>query len=154
MGAARCPLNTTSSRVLVPPRPNLGPEPWIEPRSVVSWIPAAGLIVAVSLTAAVMVFRRRRRPVQHVSQLPIESRAVDGSPGTRLLRLAALVRQSLESEFGPSVRARTTEEIAADAQIKEALGEDRLDPLIHLLALADQWKFATVASNGREESLR
>ena len=51
------------------------------------------------------------------------------------------------------MRARTTEEIAADAAIREALGEENLEPLTHLLITADRWKFAVEPGNGREASL-
>jgi hypothetical protein len=51
------------------------------------------------------------------------------------------------------MRARTTEEIAADRQLKDALGDQHIDPLIQLLATADRWKFASAPENGPSESL-
>jgi hypothetical protein len=54
---------------------------------------------------------------------------------------------------GPSLRARTTEEISSDAVVKEALGEDNFASLIRLLSTADHWKFASPPENGQTESL-
>jgi hypothetical protein len=69
------------------------------------------------------------------------------------LSLAVQARETLATRFGPSLRARTTEEIAADPQVKEALGDDHFAALIRLLSTADHWKFASPPGNGQTESL-
>jgi hypothetical protein len=69
------------------------------------------------------------------------------------LNLAAGVREALAARFGPSLRARTTEEIAADVAIRDAIGESHVESLIELLSTADHWKFAPVPGNGRQEAL-
>jgi hypothetical protein len=77
----------------------------------------------------------------------------DDSPRAQLLSLASQVRQTLIARFGQSMRARTTEEIAADVVVKEALGDERFEPLIRLLAGADRWKFAPPSANGQLDRL-
>ena len=57
------------------------------------------------------------------------------------------------TRFGPSLRARTTEEISNDAVVKEALGDDHFQSLIRLLSTADHLKFASAPENGQTESL-
>ena len=53
----------------------------------------------------------------------------------------------------PPSRARTTEELAADSAVKEALGDDHFDSLIRLLSKADHWKFASPPENGQTHRL-
>ena len=77
----------------------------------------------------------------------------DDSPSAQLLNMAGQVRETLATRFGPSMRARTTEELSADPVVKQALGDDHFESLIHLLATADHWKFAFPSENGQAESL-
>jgi hypothetical protein len=112
-----------------------------------------GLALVFVLAAVFWIIRRRRAYRRRVSLAEPEVAAHDDSPGAVLVSLAAKVREGLAARFGPSLRARTTEEIAADAAIREALGEVNLEPLTHLLIAADRWKFASEPGNGREESL-
>jgi hypothetical protein len=109
--------------------------------------------MAVGLIALWAIQRRRRGRRRALA--PSQGNVVrhDDSPSGKLLALAEEVRGTLISRFGPAMRARTTEEIAADPQVKESLGADRLGPLIRLLAEADRWKFATLPGNGHEELL-
>lgn len=139
-------------RMLVPPRPNPGPEPWSEVRSS-QWSVLAALLLAMWLVVGWTILRRRRQHhgVRNAASGRVVS--VDDSPSAKLLILAEEVRGTLITRFGPTMRARTTEEIAADPQVKEILGEQRLDPLIRLFEEADHWKFATQPGNGREQSL-
>ncbi len=145
-------MNQDAPRVLVPPRPNPGPEPWSEIRSPPLPFWATAVLLAVVLVGVWTIVRHRRARRTHVTAA---RRAInhDDSPSGKLLTLAEEVRGTLIAKFGPAMRARTTEEIAADPLVREALGEQRLDPLIRLLAEADRWKFATRPGNGREESL-
>jgi hypothetical protein len=145
-------LNEDTPRVLVPPRPNLGPEPWTEIRSNPLPLPVTALLLAVVLLGFRALLRRRRAR-RALAPTTRQCVLVDDSPSGKLLSLAEEVRGTLITRFGPTMRARTTEEIAADPQVKEALGEQHLDPLIRLLAEADRWKFATQPGNGQEELL-
>jgi hypothetical protein len=146
-------LNQTSPRALVPPRPNLGPEPWSETRIGRELPLEIGLALALVLASLLWIIRRRRLVHRRVALPETQVSAHDDSPGGVLLSLAAKVREDLATRFGPSLRARTTEEIVADSAIREALGDGNLEPLTHLLITADRWKFASEPSNGREESL-
>lgn len=146
-------MNQTSPRALVPPRPNLGPEPWSETRIDRELPLEMGLALVLVLAGVFWIIRRRRVVRRRVVLTVPQSSAHDDSPGAVLLSLAARVREDLAARFGPSLRARTTEEIAADAAIREALGDGNLEPLTHLLITADRWKFASEPGNGWEESL-
>jgi hypothetical protein len=146
-------LNQTSPRALVPPRPNLGPEPWSETRIDRELPLEVGLALALGLAGLLWIIRRRRVVRRRLAVIEKQVSAHDDSPGAVLLSLAARVREDLAARFGPSLRARTTEEIAADAAIREALGSKNLEPLTHLLITADRWKFASEPGNGLEESM-
>jgi hypothetical protein len=146
-------LNRENAGVLVPPRPNLGPEPWSEvsTRRDLPWIIgslAAGLLLCICW----FVIRRRGRRRRAIPPLVQHVIGID-DPAAQLVNLAGQVREMLATRFGPSIRARTTEELSADPAIKEALGGDRLESLIRLLRAADLWKFASPPDNGQTESL-
>jgi len=145
-------LNQETPRSLVPPRPNLGPEPWSETNPV-TWPMLAMVIALVALlSGAFWIIRRRaRRPGPAPPRPP--AIAPDHTPEAQLLNLAAQVRDSLVLRFGPPLRARTTEEISTDAVVKEALGDDHFKSLIRLLSTADHWKFASPPENGQTEFL-
>jgi hypothetical protein len=146
-------LNQTSPRALVPPRPNLGPEPWSETRIERELPLEIGLALGLVLAGLLWIVRRRSVGRRRASLAEPQVSEHDDSPGAVLLSLATRVREALAARFGPALRARTTEEIAADAEIREALGEVNLEPLTHLLIAADRWKFASEPGNGQEESL-
>jgi hypothetical protein len=77
----------------------------------------------------------------------------DDTPRGRLLALAHSIRESLTTKFGASWRAKTTEELSADAQLAEVLGRDGLRELIRFLDEVDRLKFAPERSDRGEESL-
>jgi len=110
-----------------------------------------GLVFAALLAGAVWIISHRRRRRRAVST-PQPVTSLD-TPDAQLLSLAVRARETLATRFGPSLRARTTEEIAADTQVKEALGNDHFESLIRLLSTADHWKFASPPENGQTESL-
>jgi hypothetical protein len=84
----------------------------------------------------------------------VQAISSDDSAEAQLLNLAGKVREALASRFGPALRARTTEEIATDPQLMEAIGETQVTSLTELLTTADRWKFAPPPQNGQEEDLR
>lgn len=143
-------MNQENARVLVPPRPNLGPEPWSEERLSIWPLLEVGLVLAALLAGAVWIISRRRRRRAVSTPQPVAS--LDTSYA-QLLSLAVQARETLAIRFGPSLRARTTEEISNDAVVKEALGDDHFASLIRLLSTADHWKFASPPENGQTESL-
>jgi hypothetical protein len=133
------------ARRLVPPRPNLGPEPWPEQRP---WFPllwiAAGLLVISRLRA------RRKRPPQNVRP----SVGTDATPRERLVALSDTIREDLSTRFGASWRAKTTEELSADGQLEELLGAEMFPDLIRLLDRVDRLKFAPERANNHQATLQ
>src|SRR5262249_5933290 len=63
-----------------------------------------------------------------------------------LITWSSAVRTALAERFGPALRARTTEEIAADRTLAGQLGEESFERLGHFLASADRVKFAAEPS--------
>jgi len=139
-----------SVETLAPPRPNLGPEPLSAEGSPI-------LLISVSLgclllLAALAILWRRRRSADQTTEPP--GAPGDESPEARLLALRERARAILTRRFGPALRARTTEEVAADAQLAEALGSDELARLTNLLRAGDRVLFdhATAAEQDGDPS--
>jgi hypothetical protein len=83
-------VNPTSEQALVPPRPNLGPEPWTGEGGLANLIlPMTG--VAVVLVAAWLWARRRGRK-ERLAPSPPSREAADESPEARLLALCERLR--------------------------------------------------------------
>jgi hypothetical protein len=129
---------------LVPPRPNLGPEPIAETRSF-SWpLGVALALVAALFTAWVWTKRRSRKAGSgKVPSSPIDDTTSDT---TGIVALAESARAALVARFGADWRARTTEEVADDAGLAESIGPEAVGQLVALLREADRVKFAGVAS--------
>ena len=53
-------MNPSKPGVLVPPRPNLGPEPWDEPDSWRAYLPALGVVFALVIVVTFAAWRMRR----------------------------------------------------------------------------------------------
>jgi hypothetical protein len=140
-------------RVLVPPRPNLGPETWSEEPASLLPLLSVGITLCALLAGAIGFFFYRRRRSARRSDGPSPPEALPLNPADQLLNLAGQVREDLVARFGSSLRARTTEEIAADLHVKEVLGVEHFEPVIRLLALADHCKFAASPENGDPQSL-
>ncbi|MDG3004161.1 hypothetical protein [Paludisphaera mucosa] len=134
---AQEPEEVPRTATIVPPRPNLGPEPWRDDSA--PWLVPVAILVAAGLIAATVLRRRRRR-----ASLPATAgspAAVDDSPEGRLLALCDRLRATLAARLGPSLRARTTEEVTADPRVAQLLGDDR-DRLAAILVAGDRIKFA------------
>lgn len=136
-------LNSAAKAVLVPPRPNLGPEPLPPTLSMGELIFAGVLVtalVAIVLSGLIRVYRRRRRNRQVSAPLeppagPFASRREQMAAWSTALRTALAVR------FGGHWQARTTEEIAADPTLADSLGPEPAAELVRFLVLADLAKF-------------
>jgi hypothetical protein len=138
------PPTSPTSRALVPPRPNPGPEPWpasleFGPRETLAW----GVIVALIGLAAWWLFRvlRQRGSVSRARSVGSEPQE-SATPRERLIARAEAIRANLANRFGSSWLASTTEEIAGQAVLVEAFGPDSATRLIQFLRLADRAKFA------------
>ena len=137
-------VKPAAKAVLIPPRPNLGPEPL--PRSLSS----GELVLAVVLvtTAAALglsgllrvrrQLRRRDRPGATRFETPA---GPFSSRREQMAAWSAAVRGALATRFGGHWNARTTEEIAAEQTLAETLGAESAGELIRFLALADLAKF-------------
>jgi hypothetical protein len=136
----------------VPPRPNLGPENW--PRAV----PLAGYWIALAIAGSLLVAwilwrlvrRGRSRPGQGFS----DTDSADVTPRGRLVALSTSTKNALATRFGPSWRAKTTEELAAEPALSEMLGPEPLQELIQFLDRIDRLKFAPERPNQHRQSLQ
>lgn len=131
------PTDFKASEGLAPPRPNLGPEPMDADRSSTLMI-ALLLVGGVILVAALLVFRRRWTVHQTIETTKWTA---GDSAEAQLLALRQRARALLAARFGPALRARTTEELADDPHLAEALGVEKLDQLIALLRAGDRLLF-------------
>jgi hypothetical protein len=129
-----------ATAVLVPPRPNLGPEPF---ETSAPWRWAAGpAAVGLAVVAAAWWARSRRgtrRPTTTVKE-PME--ATRPSPDEAILALADRAREALVSRFGESFRAKTTEEVAPNPDVVSSFDAETRERLAELLRHADLVKFA------------
>jgi hypothetical protein len=129
------------------PRPNLGPEPWPD-APIWPWVAAAAGFVLIMLVA--LVIRRRRRKARARAAAAIvpdvtPSASSEPPPPTDLVRVA-LIRA-----FGPSWRARTTEEIAASPVLGERFGAEVAGRVVAYLGAIDRAKFSADAAAPAEE---
>ncbi|QEH38234.1 hypothetical protein OJF2_68320 [Aquisphaera giovannonii] len=145
-------MDEPAAKTLVPPRPNPGPEPLVEPAIGLPQVAAVALGLLVLAILGTWLLRRRDRARGGPSPAGAAD-AFDDSPSGRVAVLALRARQSLASRFGPQLHARTTEEIALDDRLREALGPDRMGPLLLLLEAADRCKFAPARSPDDDATL-
>ena len=69
------------------------------------------------------------------------------TPRGRLVALSMSTKNALAARFGPTWRAKTTEELAAEPTLAEVLGPEPLRELIEFLDRIDRLKFAAERSN-------
>jgi hypothetical protein len=143
--AATDPFPPASAGALVPPRPNLGPEP-LEPEPS-AWPALACLGLALVLAAlawwrwAGRLKKRRAVPVGADGEpAPLDGDAA--SPRLRMVALSAAVREALATRFDETWRAKTTEEVAESPDLARAIGAEEAERLVAFLRAADRVKFA------------
>jgi len=133
-------------RGLVPPRPNLGPEPWPADQPILGVVVAA--VTMASLVLAWFLWRLFRRGRARSARTGlVRGNAPDPTPRGQFLALSDSIRETLIRKFGTAWRAKTTEELSADAQLEHALGPEPLQELIRFLDQVDHLKFAPERSN-------
>lgn len=145
-------MNGEKARGLVPPRPNLGPEPWREPA------PSSRLLVVLAIVAAAVLLAgwawRRRSSRARGPGLAIGGQlAADPGPRGQLVGLSETIRDALTAQFGSSFRAKTTEELAADERLRQLLGEEGFRELMQFLDRIDRLKFAPEGAAGEDDEL-
>ncbi len=127
------------------PRPNLGPEPWPE-APLWPWLVAAIVVVAL-LTMTTVMLRRRRRKQQTKNPPQVQPSPPIAKPSTG----ADPVREALVRAFGPSWRARTTEEVAASPDLASRFGDEVTGQVIAYLLAVDRTKFSGDSSAPTED---
>jgi hypothetical protein len=145
-------VNQPGARRLVPPRPNLGPEPWSEAQPLAGFFVVAGTLACLLLVW--LVWRRGRRGrVGRLARDLISQRPRDVTPRGRLVGLSDSIRDVLANQFGTSWRAKTTEELSAEVRLEDVLGREHLEELIRFLDQVDHLKFAPERSSHHHEAL-
>jgi len=145
-------VNDAVPRGLVPPRPNLGPEPWPGDLPVAAVLLAAGALISLVLAWFCWRLIRRGRARSGRSSLAPRNQ-LDATPRGQFVALSDSIREALIRQFGTAWRAKTTEELSADAQLAHALGPEPLQELIRFLDQVDHLKFAPERSNHHDQSL-
>ncbi len=122
---------------IVLPRPNLGPEPWPDPPL---WPWLVGIAVAAGLVALlVRRLRRRARARKAEAANPV----VEPTPPHALApELTDRVRSALVRAFGPTWRARTTEEVAGSSDLTARFGAEVAGRVVDYLRAVDRSKFS------------
>ena len=135
----------TSSVVFVPPRPNPGPEAFEDRGIGVFWL-LAGCLIALGSALAIYVvrvrFRKRRASLQTPGQAGLSATT---TPAADLASLVREVRGRLAEHCGEGIRAKTTEELAADITIMESLGLEGTSNLIGFLRATDVMRFGSAS---------
>lgn len=126
---------------LVPPRPNLGPDPWPEPDTTpIGWIVAlAGLCLVPAILWAIARVRRGRRPAR--KPLPGPGANEPRTPRESVIARAERARAVLVARGGEPWAAYTTDELATHPDLPAIYGEDGADRLVAFFRLADRAKF-------------
>jgi hypothetical protein len=138
-------LSEPLGRTLVPPRPNLGPEPWTtSPPLSPFWLFLAIPSSAVVVWAFWKLLRRGLARSRAADATPDEP---DITPRGRLVALSMSTKNALAARFGATWRAKTTEELAAEPMLAAVLGPAPLKELIEFLDRIDRLKFAAERSN-------
>ncbi len=146
---ARCAVTGFAPKGLVPPRPNLGPEPWPGEAPIAPYLLAAGAALALLACGLILWRLRRRRRRTALTSLPVANPA-DDSPREQIVALSAALRAALTNQFGTAWRAKTTEELSADSRLKELLGVDQLEEFSRFLDYVDHLKFAPERTNNND----
>ena len=133
-----------SAGVYTPPRPNLGPEPLDSPSLPMSWLVVGSIFLIATAFGIHRVVRRigRKDRPKATKSSEIVPHSAESARKNPLLDLVTQVRDSLTCEFGDGIRARTTEELAVDPRLAEALGAESHSDLLAFLEATDVARFA------------
>jgi hypothetical protein len=125
---------------LIPPHPNLGPELLQDSSRFDAWSIATALAIVALLSWVIWRFRTRRKQ-SNAEAIPGHLAPPD-TPAAAVDAFAQSVRTRIITRFGETWRARTTEQIAGDPGIAEALGPDEFAKLVTFLREVDVLKYS------------
>lgn len=136
---------------VLPPRPNLGPEPWPSAWTTYGpFVTTALIALAIGLLAWRVYGRSRARDGAGEPGREADSGAPPGA--TPLVVWSERVRVALADRLGGTGwAARTTEELADDPTLTTRLGPESAARLVRFLRAADRAKFADDAPASRTE---
>jgi LPXTG-motif cell wall-anchored protein len=141
-------LTANAATPVLPPRPNLGPEPWPEP----AWPSSTIATLAIGLLVLGLLgwglWRRRRRETPRGEPATRESTP----PAPPMIAWSEAIRAALVARFGPSWAAKTTEEILDDPDLVAILSTEHRQRLTRFLHEADRAKFAGETDQGEDWS--
>lgn len=141
------PSTISTLAVVLPPRPNLGPEPWSSFWSEHGEMLALGLAVVVIVLGLYRIVRPARfRRREGSEQWPTDSAS------TSLAFWSDRVRDRLSSVLDvPTLASWTTEQIAGHPSLVRHLGDERVQELVGFLRTVDRAKFAEIPIAPNEE---
>ncbi len=145
-------MTKVGPRGILPPRPNLGPEPWQDSQSINGNVLALAVLALLILGWQVFRWLRRRQSRLNPDDLAYQHRP-DATPRDRLVGLSNSIRETLTVQYGSTWRAKTTKELAADTQLVQTVGPEGFDDLIRFLDRVDLLKFAPERTDQDHESL-
>ncbi len=134
---------------IAPPRPNLGPDALPDPPGW-PWLVVA-LALAAALAFMVVRLRRRHKARARAGPAPVEAAGPVEAPTDGPPALPDRVREALVRAFGPSWRARTTEEVAASSALVDRFGDEVAGRVVAYLRAADRAKFSADGAGPPED---
>ncbi len=145
-------MNPDTEKRLVPPRPNLGPEPWSERPVSSSWLALVAIAAFLLMGYPAWRLIRRRR-----KKIPTRPRSAPpwptDTPRGQLVAQSYSLRDALAHHFGLTWRAKTIEELALEPRLAAVLDADELSDMIRFLDEVDRLKFAPERSDQDHEQL-
>lgn len=126
---------------IVPPRPNLGPEPWDDRSSTDLFVIIAFALFIINVLLFFYKLLMELRTSARSKSSSLTASPANDDPQAVWVAWSNRVRAALDREFGAGHSARTTEEIEDDSAIKTGMNADRRDRLIAFLRAADHAKF-------------
>lgn len=126
---------------ILPPRPNLGPEPWDDRSFTDLFIIIAFVLFVINALLFIYKLLMDIRGSARSNRSSSTENPANDDPKAVWVAWSNRVRAALDREFGAGHSARTTEEIEGDSAIKTGMNADRRDRLIAFLRAADQAKF-------------
>lgn len=127
---------------LVPPCPNLGPEPLDSSTISSIWLVIPAILIVVTVLLVSLRLLRGRLRGKTGKGPDRQARPTPGTSADVLIELSGKIRGTLVERFGEAWRAKTTEEISSEPALWEVFGRETAERLVAILSEADRVKFA------------